>query len=141
MAIITRRSALAGAAAVATLSGAGESRAKSPAATRQAPGFYRYKVGDIEITAVNDGVSRMPIDDGFVRNASKAEVNAALRQRCIGDLSNGGRGIGNQLEAWLVNPLARALFDQNFSAGSSLSISSLKQVAGVPTAELKPVSA
>ena len=43
-----------------------------------APGFYRYKVGSIEITVLNDGVSRMPITDGFVENASKDEVNAAL---------------------------------------------------------------
>jgi len=30
--------------------------------------------------------------------------------RCIDDLSNGGRGIGNQLESLFINPLARALF-------------------------------
>ena len=34
-----------------------------------------------------------------------------LKALCLADLSNGGRGIRNQLEAHLVNPLSRALFD------------------------------
>jgi ATP-dependent Clp protease ATP-binding subunit ClpA len=41
-----------------------------------------------------------------------------LRLRCLKDLSNGGRGIRNQVEAHLVNPLARALFDANALPGS-----------------------
>jgi glyoxylase-like metal-dependent hydrolase (beta-lactamase superfamily II) len=53
-------------------------RAAAPQAGKQAPAFYRYKVGSIEITVVNDGVSRMPITEGFVENASKEQVNAAL---------------------------------------------------------------
>jgi ATP-dependent Clp protease ATP-binding subunit ClpA len=68
-------------------------------------------------------------------------VNTALREHCIKDLSLGGRGIGNQLEAWLVNPLARALFDNNFAVGSSLTIRSLEPVAGVPALELTPSEA
>jgi hypothetical protein len=38
-------------------------------------------------------------------------VSTRLREICLGDLSDGGRGIRNQLEAQLVNPLARLLFD------------------------------
>ncbi|WP_303786042.1 AAA family ATPase [Azovibrio restrictus] len=42
------------------------------------------------------------------------ELEPAVRQdlmaRCVRDLSNGGRGIGNQLESVFINPLARALF-------------------------------
>ena len=39
------------------------------------------------------------------------EVAGRLQAVCLADLSNGGRGIRNQLEAHLVNPLARALFE------------------------------
>lgn len=39
------------------------------------------------------------------------EPLAALRGLCLQDLSNGGRGIRNQLEARLLNPVARGLFD------------------------------
>lgn len=38
-------------------------------------------------------------------------VHTRLREICLSDLSDGGRGIRNQLEAHLVNPLARLLFD------------------------------
>ena len=49
----------------------------------------------------------------------------SLHDLCLKDLSNGGRGIRNQLEANLLNPLSRALFDQDAQQGESLIISSL----------------
>jgi ATP-dependent Clp protease ATP-binding subunit ClpB len=45
-----------------------------------------------------------------------------LGRICIGDLQNGGRGIGNMLESALVNPLARALFDLQPQPGSTIVI-------------------
>ena len=46
------------------------------------------------------------------------EVRDALRAVCLADLSNGGRGIRNQLESHLINPLARALFEEEATCGS-----------------------
>ena len=37
---------------------AGPRAAAAPLVGKQAPGFYRYKVGDIEVTVVTDGVAR-----------------------------------------------------------------------------------
>ena len=48
------------------------------AADKQAPGFYRYKIGDIRVTVVTDGARTFPLPDGFVVNASTAEINKAL---------------------------------------------------------------
>jgi len=83
--MLTRRSILQGGAGLggAVLAAAaaglpGSARAAAPQARAQAPGFYRYKLGEIEITVINDGVSRMPIIDGFVSNVPKAQVTAAL---------------------------------------------------------------
>lgn len=45
-----------------------------------------------------------------------------LRDQCLRDLSNGGRGIRNQLEIALVNPLARKLFDEDAEPGSSFEL-------------------
>jgi energy-coupling factor transporter ATP-binding protein EcfA2 len=42
---------------------------------------------------------------------------SALEERCLNDLSNGGRGIRNQIETHLINPLARGLFDQDAQPG------------------------
>ncbi|AIO30853.1 AAA domain family protein [Burkholderia cenocepacia] len=55
----------------------------------------------------------------------EAESKAALQSRCLGDLSNGGRGIRNQIEARLLNPLARALFDQDAISGDRFVISGI----------------
>jgi hypothetical protein len=77
----TRRSVLMGAAALATggqLSSITASPAAAPPAGKQAPGFYRYKVGDYELTQIVDGSFTLQSLDGFVTNADKAAVNAAL---------------------------------------------------------------
>jgi hypothetical protein len=49
----------------------------------------------------------------------------ALQQRCLGDLSNGGRGIRNQIEAHLINPLARGLFDEDAKTGDRFLITGI----------------
>ena len=48
---------------------------------------------------------------------------------CLEDLSNGGRGIRNQVERHLVNPLARALFDFGDPQGARLSIAEVEKGA------------
>ncbi|MCK0208892.1 MBL fold metallo-hydrolase [Starkeya koreensis] len=83
---LSRRHLMIGAAAAplaAPLAGVAALSAASPAAAQtgsgqQVPGLYRYKVGTIEVTAVNDGARTFPLADGFVRNASREQVNAAL---------------------------------------------------------------
>jgi glyoxylase-like metal-dependent hydrolase (beta-lactamase superfamily II) len=52
--------------------------AATPAEAKQAPGFYRYKVGSHVVTVVTDGHNAFAFPDSFVLNKSKAEVNAAL---------------------------------------------------------------
>jgi glyoxylase-like metal-dependent hydrolase (beta-lactamase superfamily II) len=81
MAILSRRTLLAGAAGVTTTTGwwgLQSARAASPQDTKQAASFYRYKVGSIEITVVSDGIQKLPVTPEFVPNATVAEVNAAL---------------------------------------------------------------
>ena len=48
-----------------------------------------------------------------------------LRELCLKDLSHGGRGIRNKIETHLVNPLSRALFDEDIESGSYRCISSV----------------
>lgn len=42
-------------------------------------GFYKFKVGDIEVATIYDGHWNKPHDPGFIRNASLAETKAALK--------------------------------------------------------------
>jgi glyoxylase-like metal-dependent hydrolase (beta-lactamase superfamily II) len=79
----TRRTALAGTAAAtaAAMSGGfivAPAHAAAPPIGKQAPGFYRYRVGSYEITVVTDGARLFPLSDAYVTNAKKDEVNGAL---------------------------------------------------------------
>jgi glyoxylase-like metal-dependent hydrolase (beta-lactamase superfamily II) len=78
---LTRRAVLAGAAAATALSplaAKSSAQAAAPLAGKQAPGWYRYKVGSIEITVVTDGAFANPLTDTFIRNVKKDEVNKTL---------------------------------------------------------------
>jgi glyoxylase-like metal-dependent hydrolase (beta-lactamase superfamily II) len=79
---LTRRHALAGGAALAVspLLPNISARAAAPAAAKQAPSFYRYKVGDAQVNVVSDGVNNFALPDTFVLNVKKDEVNAALEK-------------------------------------------------------------
>lgn len=61
-----------------------------------------------------------------------AGARSALRALCLADLSNGGRGIRNQVEAHLINPLSRALFDAGAQPGARCEITGV--LAGDSTA-------
>ncbi|MGO9849827.1 MAG: MBL fold metallo-hydrolase [Methylocella sp.] len=80
---LTRRTVLAGtasvgAAAIVPATVLLPAQAAAPLAGTQAPGFYRYKVGDFEISVVTDGAATFPLPDKFVQNHPKAEVQKAL---------------------------------------------------------------
>jgi glyoxylase-like metal-dependent hydrolase (beta-lactamase superfamily II) len=77
---LSRRQALASAALLAatpllTSTSAG---AATPPADKQAPGFYRYNIGDIQVNAISDGAGSFALTDAYISNVSKDAVNAAL---------------------------------------------------------------
>src|ERR1043165_8205804 len=78
---LTRRELLAGTAATTAALSMGltpsELRAATPLAGKQAPGFYRYKIGDIEVTQLADGARTFPMPDTFVVNQKKEDALAA----------------------------------------------------------------
>jgi glyoxylase-like metal-dependent hydrolase (beta-lactamase superfamily II) len=79
---MTRRNLFAGAAAAGILAGSktivAPAQAAAPAAGKQNAGWYRYKVGNFEVTVVTDGMNANPLSDSYVTNAPKTDVNAAL---------------------------------------------------------------
>lgn len=48
------------------------------AATYPASGTHSVQVGDFKVTAILDGISRRPMSEGFVRNATVEQAKAAL---------------------------------------------------------------
>jgi glyoxylase-like metal-dependent hydrolase (beta-lactamase superfamily II) len=81
---LTRRTVLSGAALAGAAITLGPvvlnapACASTPAAGKQVSGFYRYKIGDYEITALNDGVWNRELKDGFIKNAALPEVQKTL---------------------------------------------------------------
>jgi glyoxylase-like metal-dependent hydrolase (beta-lactamase superfamily II) len=79
---MTRRGVLASGALAAAwgltkpLSFVSEARADTP--LEPTVGFYKYKVGSIEVTAVYDGIWRKPHDPAFIKDVSVDETKAAL---------------------------------------------------------------
>jgi glyoxylase-like metal-dependent hydrolase (beta-lactamase superfamily II) len=79
MAQLTRRHVLSGAVAATAVSALPPTAdAAAPPVGTQAPGWYRYKLGDNEITVVTDGRNTFKLPDTFVLNAQKDQVNQAL---------------------------------------------------------------
>jgi glyoxylase-like metal-dependent hydrolase (beta-lactamase superfamily II) len=75
---LTRRQVLGGAAAAATTAlvplATSSAHAAAPLSGKQAPSYYRSKLGDFEITVVSDGARPIPLPPAFVRNVSNEEV-------------------------------------------------------------------
>jgi glyoxylase-like metal-dependent hydrolase (beta-lactamase superfamily II) len=79
---LTRRHLLSGAAAVAAAPFVApvSSDAAAPMIGKQAPSFYRSKLGDFELTVLSDGARAIPMPPQFVRNVSNADVLAAAEK-------------------------------------------------------------
>jgi len=76
--VLTTGVAVSAASALTSVSDNHTAQAAAPLASKQNPGWYRYKVGEFEITVVTDGVNIGPLSDQYVQNAPKNEVGAAL---------------------------------------------------------------
>ena len=64
-------------------------------------------------------------------------ARAQLLERCTADLSHGGRGIGNRLESCLVNPLSRALFEQDLAGRTRVLVQSVTEAGQVVQLQLE----
>ena len=74
---LNRRTVLKGAAVASAATALGplvvpSAQAAAPPAGKQAPGWYRYKVGSIEVTVVTDGANTFKFSDGHLTNKTRA---------------------------------------------------------------------
>ena len=84
--------------------------------------FIREETADAILSAqvkkiVRNMKERMNID---VIITDKAKDT--LLKKAIGNLDNGGRGIGNIVESCLINPLARYMFDEDKCESCTITI-------------------
>ena len=78
-------------------------------------------------------ILRSQVDRILSRLSADKQINVTLSEsaysvlleKALGNLSNGGRGIGNIVENLLINPLSRYLFDNGIFSSASLEITDI----------------
>ncbi len=131
MTALSRRSLLAGAAAV-TAAGSmhAPARAAAPMAGKQGPSFYRYKVGDFEVTALNEGIARNATPANMALNKTLPEI-----QKALGDAFLPTDHVINQFNVLVVNTGKNlVLLDSGFGDNGAPTVGSLipnMQAAGI----------
>ncbi len=73
--------------------------------------FIRPEIAHRIFDQMIEGALKGAAEAGYQVTMSDG-ARTTLREVCTTDLSNGGRGIRNKIETHLINPLARALFEQ-----------------------------
>ncbi len=83
---LSRRTLMAAAAAAPALPQLiSTAHAGAPPVGKQAPGFYRFKVGEFEVTALHDGVVQGKIEQGRIPNAPLEDVKKLLAANFMSD--------------------------------------------------------
>jgi len=99
--------------------------------------FIRPEVAAAIFDGMLRNVARRLFEEIKVQLAITPQVHEQLLDRCTRDLSNGGRGIGNQLESAFINPLSRALFEQDLEGKSKLLVAGIAEQDKVVTLTLQ----
>lgn len=84
--------------------------------------FIRQEAGQAILRAQVDKIIRRMEEQKNIRITVTDDAYAQLQSAALSDLSNGGRGVGNQVEALLINPLSRWLFDNEVLSDAQVTI-------------------
>ena len=109
----TRRSLIAtsAACAAAAVMPHGSALAAAPKVGKQAPGFFRFNIGDFEVTALHDGTVESKIDANRIPNAPLEDVLKHMESQFMP--TNPGL---NQFNAMVVNTGSKlVLIDSGFN--------------------------
>ena len=99
--------------------------------------FIRQELADLIMDKMLGNIVDRVQNEHDVALVVSAPAHETLVAECLNDLTNGGRGIGNRLEAVLINPLARALFDFQPTAGQTITVARISEEDGTFQVELQ----
>ena len=99
--------------------------------------FITPDVGAIIFDSMLKNIARRLFEEFKIQLSLNPQVHQQLLKRCTQDLSNGGRGIGNQLESSFINPLSRAMFEHDLEGKSKLLVAALEEQDKVITLTLQ----
>ncbi len=94
--------------------------------------FIRQEAGKAILRGQVDKLIRRLKEQKNLTLVVPDESYAQLSDAALADLSNGGRGIGNQVEALLINPLARTLFDSGVTEHATVTVDAFDTAAQPP---------
>ena len=92
--------------------------------------FIRPELADLIMDKMLGHIAGRVQDEHDVAFEISGQARETLVEECLGDLTHGGRGIGNRLEAVLINPLARALFDFDTTLGETITVEEILEKDG-----------
>ena len=135
MTVLSRRGLLAGAAAV-TAAGSinAPARAAAPMAGKQGPSFYRYKIGDFEVTALSEGSVRNAALQNMALNKTVPDI-----QKALGDAFLPTDHVTNYFNVLVVNTGKNlVLIDSGFGDNGAPTVGAL--IGNMQAAGLDPKS-
>lgn len=87
--------------------------------------FIRESVaGEILDSQINRIINNLKIDKGIQLVLSEQAYDTLLNM-AVGNLDNGGRGIGNIVESMFINPLSRYMFDNELFSNCKIKVESI----------------
>jgi ATP-dependent Clp protease ATP-binding subunit ClpB len=99
--------------------------------------FIVPEIGEMIFNGMLKNIARRLHEEFKLELVLHDEVRASLLARCLRDLSNGGRGIGNQLESDFINPLSRALFAHDLEGSQRVIVTGLHEQDKVVTVDVE----
>ena len=94
--------------------------------------YIRREAGEAILRAQVDKIIRRMEEQKGIRIQIADSAYESLKEAALFDLSNGGRGVGNQVEALLINPLSRWLFDNEVLQNAQVLIEGFETAAKPP---------
>ncbi len=101
--------------------------------------FIREEAGRAILKAQVDKIVGRLEEQKGIRVDITEEAYAELSAAALADLSNGGRGVGNQVEALLINPLSRWLFDHGVTGNAQITLTHFNVTAKPPCVQCQEV--
>jgi len=89
--------------------------------------FIREDVAKLILNAQVSKIIRTMHSEKKIELTISDEARAILTKAALGNLNNGGRGIGNMVESYLINPLARFLFDHDAYENATVEITGIDE--------------
>ena len=94
--------------------------------------YIRDDVAKLILNAQVDKIIRNMAVEKHIQLTLSDEAMEELTRQALGNLQNGGRGIGNVVEDLLINPLSRYLFDHDIFENAAVRVEAIQAEAMPP---------